>query len=184
MLQAVLANGVLDLGLDVDVWPWVWIGVAVVFALIELAFIGGTFVLLPFSVSAFVASLLAFYDVATEIQWVTFLAGGAIVLAVMLKWVRRFIEQNELPKGVGADRLVGETGVVTVAVDPDDTTRPGRVVIGGEVWGALSKDDEPLAVGTRVRVAQMIGTRVLVEALHRPAPDTTGDRTSDREDAT
>ena len=32
----------LDLGIDTDVWPWIWLTVAVVFALIELTFLGGT----------------------------------------------------------------------------------------------------------------------------------------------
>ena len=54
----------LDLGIDLDVWPWIWLGTAVVFALVELIFVGGSFIILPFAVSAFVAAILGFYDVA------------------------------------------------------------------------------------------------------------------------
>jgi membrane protein implicated in regulation of membrane protease activity len=176
----VFANGVLDLGIDLDVWPWIWLSLAVVFALVELTFIGGTFVLLPFSISAFVAALLAFYDVPIEVQWATFVLGGALVFFLMYRWVRGFLDQNELPGGVGAGRLVGESGVVTVEIDPTDTSRRGRVVVGSELWGALSKDEEPLAVGTRVRVAAVVGTRVVVEPI-LPA-GTNAD--TNREDAT
>ena len=60
----------------------------------------------------------------------------------MYRWVRGFLDEHDLPGGVGAERLVGETGVVTVDIEPHDTDRRGRVTIGGEVWGALSKDDD------------------------------------------
>jgi membrane protein implicated in regulation of membrane protease activity len=175
-----VANGVLDLGIDVDVWPWVWLVLAVLFALVELTFLGGTFVLLPFAISAFVASLLAFYGVAVEAQWAVFVLGGGLLFYVMYRWARDFLQHHDLPSGAGADRLVGEVGVVTVGIEPQDTDRRGRVTIGAEVWGALSKDDASLPAGTRVRVASVIGTRVLVE----PIGDAAAETEINREDAT
>lgn len=179
ILSFVLANGVLDLGIDLEVWPWIWLGLAVVFALVELTFLGGTFVLLPFAASAFVASILAFYDVAIEVQWATFVLGGTLIFFLMYRWVRGFLDQSELPGGVGAGRLVGESGVVTVDIEPGDTNRRGRVAVGSELWGALGKGDERIPVGTRVRVDAVVGTRVVVEPIGPPAaPD------FNREDAT
>jgi membrane protein implicated in regulation of membrane protease activity len=155
----------LDLGIDVDVWPWIWLGVAVLFALVELTFLGGTFILLPFAASAFVASLLAFYDVAIEVQWAVFVLGGAAAFALFYRWARHDLV-NELPVGVGADRLVGMIGVVTNEIAADDTSRGGRVSLAGETWGALSDSDEPLPAGTRVKVTSMRGTRVVVEPVN------------------
>jgi membrane protein implicated in regulation of membrane protease activity len=175
-----VANGVLDLGIDVDVWPWVWLVLAVLFALVELTFLGGTFVLLPFAVSAFVASLLAFYGVPVEVQWAVFVLGGGLIFYVMYRWARDFLQHHDLPSGAGSDRLVGEVGVVTVGIEPEDTDRRGRVMVGAEVWGALSKDGGPLPAGTRVRVASVVGTRVIVE----PAGGETSAAEINREDAT
>src|SRR5688572_27428993 len=110
----------LDLGVDLDVWPWIWLVIAVGFALIELTVLGGSFVLLPFAVSAFVAAILAYYDVAIEIQWFVFLLGGGLLFVVMARWARGFLRENVLPRGVGADRLVGQMGIVTVDIEPDD----------------------------------------------------------------
>ena len=42
----------------------------------------------------------------------------------MYRWARDFLDHRDLPCGAGAGRLVGETGVVTVGIDPDDTTGP------------------------------------------------------------
>ena len=169
------AAGVLDLGIDLDVWPWVWLGVAVLFALVELTFIGGTFVLLPFAASAFVSAILAFYDVAIEVQWAVFVSGGLAVFLALYRWVRRFLDESTLPLGVGADRLVGTTGIVTVAVEPGDVDRRGRITVGGEIWGALSREDLPIPAGTRVRITAVVGTRVVVEP-DGVRPDTVSDR--------
>jgi membrane protein implicated in regulation of membrane protease activity len=155
----------LDLGVDLDVWPWIWLVIAVGFALIELTVLGGSFVLLPFAVSAFAAAILAYYDVAIEIQWFVFLLGGGLLFVVMARWARGFLKENVLPRGVGADRLVGQTGIVTVDIEPDDTERRGRVSVDGEIWGALSEVEQSLRAGMRVRVASMKGTRVVVEPI-------------------
>jgi membrane protein implicated in regulation of membrane protease activity len=154
---------VLDLGIDLNAWPWVWLVVAVFVAVIELTVLAGSFVLLPFSISAFAASLLGFYDVAIEIQWFVFIFGGAAIWIALYRYVKRFAGQNEIAPGVGAERLIGLTGIVTTRIDPDDTARLGRVAIDSEVWGALC-DDHPIDVGARVRVVEMHGTRVRVVA--------------------
>ncbi len=153
----------LDLGIDLTVWPWVWLFIAVLFALIELTILGGSFVLLPFAVSAFAAALLGFYDVAIEIQWAVFVVGGGVLFAGFYRWARRFLRDNLMAPGVGADRLVGMVGVVTAPIMPDDIDRLGRVSIEGEVWGALAVTDDVLPEGARVRISAMQGTRVLVE---------------------
>lgn len=158
-------TAVLDLGIDLDVWPWVWLGVAVVFALVELTALAGSFVLLPFAVSAFVASLAGFYDASVEVQWAIFFFGGAALWVVFWKNVKRFVDENAMPAGVGASRLVGMTAIVTVDVDPDDTSRRGRVKVVGEEWGALTEHGRVLRTGARVRILSMEGTRVIVEPM-------------------
>ncbi len=154
----------LDLGIDLNLWPWVWLGIAVFFALIELTVLAGSFVLLPFAVSALGAALLGFYDVAIEIQWLVFLGGGAVIWVLLYRYAKRFAGDNELQPGVGADRLIGLTGIVTTTIDPDDTDRRGRVTAHGDVWGATSESGQPLARGTHVRIVAVTGTKVIVQS--------------------
>jgi membrane protein implicated in regulation of membrane protease activity len=152
----------LDLGIDLDVWPWIWLATAVVFALVELIFVGGSFIILPFAVSAFISAILAFYDAPIEAQWSVFAFGGAVLFGIMYQWAQRFMKRVERTPGVGADRLVGLTGTVTTEISPDDTDRKGRVTVSGEVWGALADGDDGIPVGTKVTVLSMRGTRVVV----------------------
>lgn len=156
---------VLDLGIDLDVWPWIWLGIAVTFALLELTLVGGTFIILPWAASAFVAAILAFYDVSIEIQWAVFVIGGAAAFAGLYRWAQRFMRENTLEPGVGADRLVGLVGIVTVPISSTDTERRGRVTIEGEVWGAVTETPTDVAPGTSVRVMSMKGTRVVVSPI-------------------
>ena len=161
----VVLIAVLDLGNDLDLWPWIWLGLAVLFAVIEFTILAGSFVLLPFSISAFIASLLGFYDVAIEIQWFVFVFGGAAIWVLMYKRVMMFAGDNEIAPNVGAERVVGLTGIVTTAIDPSDTDRRGRVTVEGEVWGAITDGTDPIPEGTNVRVTAMVGTRVHVEPI-------------------
>ena len=159
----------LDLGIDLNVWPWVWLGIAVFFAIIELTVLAGTFVLLPFSISAFAASLLGFYNAPIEFQWLVFIGGGAVLWVILYRYAQRFAGENEMSPGVGADRVVGLTAIVTATIDPDDTDRRGRVSVHGEVWGALTDQDTPLVEGCKVQVTSVNGTRVVVEPLDSAA---------------
>ncbi len=153
----------LDLGIDLQLWPWIWLGIGVFFAIIELTVLAGSFVLLPFAVSAFAAALLAFYDVAIEIQWGVFIFGGAILWILAYRWARKFVNDNAMEPGVGAERLVGLVGIVTTPIQPNDSARKGRVTVDGEVWGAVTKHDHPLPEGARVLITRVIGTKVVVE---------------------
>lgn len=156
---------VLDLGLDLDIWPWVWLGVAVVFVLVEITVLAGTFVLLPFAISAFLAALAGWYDAPIELQWAIFVIGGAALWAVFWRYAKRFMSEHTNPEGVGADRLVGMTAIVTVPIDPDDVDRHGRVKVAGEEWGALVSGGPVIPPGAKVRIASMAGTRVMVEPI-------------------
>jgi membrane protein implicated in regulation of membrane protease activity len=158
-------GGPFDLGIDLDVWPWVWLGIAVVFALVELMVVGGSFIVLPWAASAFVASILAFYDAPIEAQWLTFVLGGAVLFLLLYRWAKRFMREGAPTPGVGAERLVGLTAIVTADIEPDDVARRGRVQIGGEQWGAISDAGEPVPAGAKVKILAVTGTRVVVEPV-------------------
>lgn len=158
-----------DLGVSLDVWPWVWLVLAVVFILTELTVLGGSLMVLPFGVSALIASLLAFSGVAIEIQWAVFGLGGAVLFVLFWRYQSLVQEGNTLPPGVGAVRLVGLTGVVTRAIDPASSEARGRIVVEGDTWGAVTDGTKVLAEGTRVRITDVEGTHVRVEPAE-PSP--------------
>lgn len=163
---------VFDFGIDLDVWPWVWLAMATLFVIVEITALAGTFILLPFAISAFFASIAGFYDAPIEAQWAIFFLGGVALWALFWRYAKRFMAEHSNPEGVGADRLVGMTAIVTSAIDPDDIHRRGRVKVAGEDWGALVVAGGVIESGAKVRIAEMAGTRVVVERIAAGPPPT------------
>lgn len=167
----------LDLfGLSLNIWPWAWLFIAVTLIVVELTVLSGSFIVLPFGVSALFASLLAFADVAVGIQWTVFLLGGAVLFLVFWRYQSLVQKGNVLPPGVGAVRLVGMTGVVTRQVDPHETEPTGRVTVEGDTWGAFTESSSVLPEGARVRIVDVAGTRVQVEPIEESAEAPPEDR--------
>ncbi|MET0909478.1 MAG: NfeD family protein, partial [Ilumatobacteraceae bacterium] len=131
------------------------------------------FVILPFALSAFAASIAGFYDVSIEIQWLIFVVGGGVLWFVMYRYARRWVDDNAIAPGVGAARLVGLSAIVMRTIDPDDTERQGRVSVNGEIWGALTETDQVLEAGAKVTITEVNGTRVVVRADSPTAPTVT-----------
>lgn len=62
-----------------------------------------------------------------------------------------------------ADRVIGETAVVTEAIDNE--LSKGQVRVGGQIWTARSAHGVVIPVDTQVRVLSIEGVKVLVEKL-------------------
>jgi membrane-bound serine protease (ClpP class) len=62
----------------------------------------------------------------------------------------------------GADGMVGEEGITRTGLEPE-----GQVLVRGEIWDAVAPANIP--AGVRVRVKEMAGLKLLVEATNDPA---------------
>jgi membrane-bound ClpP family serine protease len=70
--------------------------------------------------------------------------------------------------------VIGLSGIVTRTIDPDDTDRKGRVSVDGEVWGAITRSDDIVQQGVRVKIVEVLGTRVVVEPISLPTQQNQG----------
>ncbi|HET7743754.1 MAG TPA: nodulation protein NfeD [Gaiellaceae bacterium] len=108
----------------------------------------------------FVLGALMLFDPAGPGYQVSLPVALAIAgtLALLLGFaVTRVVRARRNPVLVGADRLVGEEGVVR---------QSGMVSLHGELWRAHAADDAPLVPGSRVRVEDVEpGLRLLVGSL-------------------
>jgi membrane-bound serine protease (ClpP class) len=77
------------------------------------------------------------------------------IIAVFL--VTLVFRARKNPVVTGTHAMIGELGVARTAVDGD-----GKVFVHGELWNARSRNT--IAEGTRVRVRDVDGMRVIVEA--------------------
>jgi membrane protein implicated in regulation of membrane protease activity len=138
-----------------------WLIAAAGFGIGEAA-ITGTFFLLPFAAGASVAAIASFAGASLLISLLVFavVSGGSFFLLKPL--VHKLDLDLPNPRGFGADRLVGHKATVIRAIGTGDTS--GQVKVGGEVWTAVSQDGRSLEAGLAVKILEVRGNRVVVEA--------------------
>lgn len=145
-----------------ETWRWIWLATAMVFIAGEMA-VPGTFILIPFGISAVVAMILAFAGVSIIFGWLVFVLLGGALFMLFWRMSRKSMKAMTAPEGAGSDRLLGAEGRLLQQV-PEDPAGSGMVKLAGEKWRAIS-DDGPLPEGAIVRVTAVRGTRVVVSPV-------------------
>jgi membrane protein implicated in regulation of membrane protease activity len=145
-----------------ETWRWIWLVAAMAFGVGEMA-TAGSFFLIPFAIGGLVAAALAFAGAGVGVEWLAFVGVSVGALAALRPLARRF--DREPTEGIGSKRLIGQDAVVLEEI-PDGPNELGLVRVHREEWRAETIDGHALAAGTRVKVVEQRGTRLVV---HRPA---------------
>ncbi len=143
--------------MDDEVWRWIWLGTALFLGFAEMVTAG--FFMLPFAAGAVIAFVLALFGVAPAVQLVVFIVSSVLALVVLQRYVRR---EDEIAPRVGANRLLDQRAVVLEPIDRVSGT--GRVRMDTELWRATTEGGS-IPVGTEVRVVDVRGARLVVEAV-------------------
>ena len=67
-----------------DTWRWIWLMIAAVLVTGEM-FVAGTFILIPFGISASVAMVMAFFGAPLLIDWIVFVGLGGVLFSFFLE---------------------------------------------------------------------------------------------------
>jgi membrane protein implicated in regulation of membrane protease activity len=148
--------------MDPEVWRWVWLAAAAAFIVGEIT-VAGTFFLLPFGLGAAVAAVFAFSGAGSATGWFIFVVVSLVATLAVRPIVRRLDATGD-PLKVGAERLIGQEGVVISDLSAD-AERMGAVRVGREEWHAESADGADLATGTEIEVVDIRGTRAIVRPI-------------------
>jgi membrane protein implicated in regulation of membrane protease activity len=76
----------------------------------------------------------------------------------------RWVAPVHRPMSTTSGGLVGEEAIVIVPVEPNNLR--GKVKVNSEIWSARA--DQPIAVGTHVRVVHGEGVSVTVQPINPP----------------
>jgi membrane protein implicated in regulation of membrane protease activity len=146
--------------LMLELWH-MWVIAGIVLWIIEIFTPG--FVVGVFGTACLIVAPFAGADVTFKIQLLVFgIATGGIALAIRPLIIRHFYGRE--PKiRTNADALVGKSCIVTEVIDHLSGT--GMVKIGGEIWSAYTPDESRVDVGQKVTVREVIGCKVVVEAI-------------------
>ena len=142
--------------MDIQIWM-LWMIFAALMIVGEI-FTAGFFVLW-FGVGAIVAGIFALLGLGTGWQLGAFIVVSLVLLIIS----RRFAEKitKPQPDGIGANRLMGQSGIVLEEINNSSNT--GRVRLGKEEWRAESDNNNPIPANSTVKVVQMSGTHLIVK---------------------
>jgi len=140
-------------------FPWVWAILALVFIIAEI-FTAGFFIIC-FGIGAVAAAIVAFLGMNTIWQMAIFVIVSAVTVMLSRPIATRISGASE--NSVGIDRVLHKEAIVIHAIDP--MLAQGRVRVAREEWLAESVEEKPIAVGEKVEVVAIEGTRLKVRTL-------------------
>lgn len=109
---------------------------------------------------ALIVGFIVFVVVGGPLGVAALVAGGLMEVGELYLWTR-YLGRFRVRTGV--EGLVGERGWVIAECRP-----LGKVRVRGEIWQALSEDEQGLGEGTEIEVTAVEGLRVTVRALAAP----------------
>ncbi len=144
------------------IWAVIWLATAAVFGIGEIM-AAGSFFLMPFAVGALAAALSTLFG-SVLVSWLVFLVVSVTAFIGMRPLARRLEVNVPSVAGIGANRLVGAEGTVLAPI-PATAGDAGMVKVGTEEWRADARPGVAVAAGTKVRILEVQGTRLMVEPI-------------------
>lgn len=141
---------------------WFWIAAIVIFiiteavtvALVSVWFIGG-------AVCALLAAICGASGLA---QAAVFVVVSALLLILVCPLAKK---KKPKPERLNADRLAGQTAIVTEPIDAQLDT--GAVKVSGVLWTAKCPSCARIETGAHVKILRVEGAKLLVEPVEVPA---------------
>jgi membrane protein implicated in regulation of membrane protease activity len=133
---------------------WLWLAAMAIFLVVEIATPGLVFAC--FAVGAIGSAVASTVTDSYLIQLGVF-AFLAIVLIPLTRPLAKKITKPS-PQKTNVDAMIGHTGIVIKAIDPD--AEIGQVRVDGQVWQALAT--EMIEEGAKIKVDKVQGVRLYV----------------------
>ena len=136
---------------------WFWIVLIVALVVIEAVTV--QLVTIWFAVGAIGGLIASAFNLDIWLQVLIFVAVSAITLLATRPLVKRFMKTRKEP--TNADRYIGQTAVVTEAID--NIHGKGAVTVGGLEWTARTTDGTTVAKDALVTVEKIEGAKLIVK---------------------
>ncbi len=144
--------------MSIDIQAVVWLALLIILLIIEAATQGLTTIW--FAGGALVAFLLSVFGANLFIQVILFCIVSLVLLLFTRPLAMRWMKNGRTR--TNAESLIGETGIVTEAIDNLAST--GQVQVHGQIWTARA-DEDALKIGKdqKVRIEKISGVKLIVK---------------------
>lgn len=148
--------------------PWHWLVLGFILLIIEM-FVP-TFASLWFGAAAIIVAALSWLlPISVSVQIIIWLVLSAIFLLTWFNFIKP-LSVDRTKAGLGGSVIVGETGMIIVQPQPDraGTVRFSVPIVGAAEWMCRTTG-EPVAVGDRVVVTDIVGNELIVSSMKSQA---------------
>ncbi len=140
----------------IEILVWFWLGLFLLAVIFEAATVD--FVAIWFAVGSVPAFILAIVGAPVWLQIATFLIITIVLIAFTRPYMMKYFKTNQIK--TNAQSVIGKTATVYEEILPNEI---GAVKLRGQVWSAMS--DSKIEVGTEVRILEIEGVKLIVEAI-------------------
>lgn len=144
----------------IDYMLYIWIGFFILSVIVEVNTMN--LIAIWFMPGTLIAIVLALLSVPVWIQVLVWLLITVIVFAATWRLSKRL--RHPKPQPTNADRVIGQTAIVTETVS--DRTQTGQARVMGQIWSARTDETETeIPAGTEVRVLRIEGVKLIVTPI-------------------
>ncbi|HUW42020.1 MAG TPA: NfeD family protein [Rectinemataceae bacterium] len=140
-----------------EIWH-IWLILAAIAIISEMFHQG--FVLICFGVGFFLGMVASLLNWGTAWQVAFFAIGTFIALIGIRPFIVNFMEKRNPEVKTNTDALVGKSGIVIEAIEPESSD--GRIKVGGEDWWAVSNSGVRIEKDEQVTIVRIEGVKVYV----------------------
>ncbi len=138
-----------------------WLISAGVFFIIEIFTLG--FLVFWFGIGALLTMIVSLFTSNVVIQTSVFVISSGILIFATKPFVNKFVKHNDSIH-TNVYSVIGKTGLVTEEINNIEGT--GVVKISGEEWSAICNGNITISKGTKIKVLEVRGVKVLVEPIY------------------
>lgn len=146
--------------MTLPVWL-IWTLFGVTLLIIEI--LTPEFIVGSFALGSFTAAILSRFSSSLTVQLIGFIISTTIFLWKVRPIFLNYLDNDE-ESTTNIYNLINKTGKVIEKIKSNE--EPGRVLIGGEDWMAISETGEEIEEGTNVRIIKTEGVKVIVKKLN------------------
>jgi membrane protein implicated in regulation of membrane protease activity len=142
----------------------IWMIIGIICIVIEI--FDPAFFFLSLGAAAIITGLISLViKTTTPLQIIIFAILSFLAFLSMRKLGKKILSVTDKDTNVFA--LKGKTGIVMKAIPEHGK---GYVKIGGEEWSAIEKDNKAVEMNAKVKVIDIDGNKVIVEAITPESP--------------
>jgi len=120
-----------------------------------------SFLLFVPGIAAFVAFILALFNLSMTVQIIVFVILTVLMLIFVRPLISKLIKTKDF--ATNSNALIGKTGNVLKEINKDIDA--GQVKISGEVWSAITQENYIIPKDTLVKIEGINGVKLLVKKL-------------------